>query len=322
MLKYILRRVGQMAITLFLIMTILFVLVKVTPGSPFNNPKITPAVRKLMEEKYGLDKPLIVQYGIYLQKLVMFDFGESIVMIKNYPVKDMVLEPMKTTVKLGLIALFIGSTLGILLGTLAALNRNKFWDYANTIIAVIGVSVPAFVVAMILLILQQSFPFIPIIYNKADVALGISALDELASLTLPVISLSFGVVASISRYMRTELVEVYASDFILLARSKGLNKRQVFTKHAFRNALVPIVTIMGPMVVALITGSIVVERFFGVPGLSQMIIKSINVKDTFVTLGCELLYSAMFIFTMLMVDIAYGIIDPRIRLTGGLSSNE
>jgi oligopeptide transport system permease protein len=322
MLKYVMRRIGQMIITLFLIMTILFVLLKITPGSPFNNPKITPAVRKLMEEKYGLNKPLIVQYGLYLQKLVVFDFGESIVMIKNYPVKDMVMEPLQTTVKLGFIALFIGSTLGILLGTLAALNKNKFWDNANTIIAVIGVSVPAFVVAMLLLFLQQKLPFIPIIYNKADPSLGISAWDELFSMTLPVISLSFGVVASISRYMRTELVEVYASDFILLARSKGLNKRQVFTKHAFRNALVPIVTIMGPMVVALITGSLVVERFFGVPGLSQMIIKSINVKDTFVTLGCELLYSAMFIFTMLLVDIAYGIIDPRIRLTGGLSSNE
>lgn len=319
MVKYILRRVLQMFMTLFLIMTILFLLLQLTPGSPFNSPKISPQMREQMEEKYGLNEPVIVQYGIYIGKLLTGDLGESISIIKNYPVADMVIEPMKTTVKLGFIALVFGTTIGIFLGAIAALNKNKFWDHFNTIVAVVGISVPSFVVAMVLLIMQRTFTFIPIVYTPVDPIQGITWLDELFSLTLPVLALSFGVIASISRYMRTELVEVYSSDFILLARSKGLNKKQVFTKHAFRNALVPIVTVMGPMVVGLITGSVVVEVFFGVPGLSQLMIKSINVKDTFVTLGCELMYSTLFVIVMLLVDIAYGFIDPRITITGGNS---
>lgn len=317
MAKYVIKRVLQMLITLFLIMTILFVLLKITPGSPFNNPKITPALRAALEAKYGLDKPMLVQYGLYVLNLLKGDFGDSIVMMKNTPVSTMIFGPLQHTIRLGLISLAVGSLIGIFMGAIAALNRNKFWDHFNTVVAVAGVSLPSFVIAMALLIMRRSFPFIPVVYQPANEALGVTSWMELASLTLPVISLSFGIIASISRYMRTELVEIYSSDFILLARSKGLNKTQVFTKHAFRNALIPIVTIMGPMIVALITGSTVIERFFGVPGLSLMTIKSINVKDTFVTLGCELLYSAMFVVAMLIVDIAYGFIDPRIRLVGG-----
>lgn len=317
MTRYVARRVLQMALTLFLIVTVLFLLLKITPGSPFLNPKITPELRAMLEAKYGLDKPLLVQYFMYLNNLLHGDMGSSIIMIKNYPVWDMVSGPLAITVRLGLIALFFGSFVGILLGAIAALNRNHFWDHFNTIVAVLGVSVPSFVVAMILLMIRRKFPFIPVVFTAANPSFGITIWDEIISMTLPILALSFGVIASIARYTRTELVEVYSSDFILLARAKGLNKVQVFTKHAFRNALIPIVTIMGPMMVALITGSTVVERFFGVPGLAQMAIKSINVKDTFVTLGTEGLYSAMFIFTMFVVDIAYGIIDPRIRLVGG-----
>lgn len=317
MTKYILKRVLQMVLTLFLIMTILFILLKITPGSPFNNPKITPALKAALEAKYGLDKPLLVQYGIYVLNLLKGDFGESIIMMKNTPVSTMIFGPLEHTIRLGLISLAFGSFIGIIMGAFAALNRNHFWDHFNTVVAVAGVSLPSFVIAMALLILRRNFPFIPVVYQPANEALGVTKWMELVSLTLPVISLSFGVIASISRYMRTELVEIYNSDFILLARSKGLNTRQVFTKHAFRNALIPIVTILGPMIVALITGSTVIERFFGVPGLSLMTIKSINVKDTFVTLGCELLYSAMFVVAMLIVDVAYGFIDPRIRLVGG-----
>ncbi len=317
MARYIGKRVLQMALTLFLIMTVLFILLKVTPGSPFTNPRISAETRAVLEAKYGLDKPILVQYVIYLGKLAQFDFGESIIIIKNFPVTKMIFEPLAITIRLGLIALALGTSIGIFLGALAALNRNKFWDHFNTIIAVIGVSVPSFVIASILLLLRKEFPIVPIIFNKADPAKGISLLAEIHSMTLPILSLTFGVVATISRYMRTELVEVYNSDYILLARAKGLNKRQVFTKHALRNALIPIITVMGPMLVALITGSTVVERFFGVPGLALLTIKSINVKDTFVTLGAELLYSAMFVVTMLFVDIAYGIVDPRIRLIGG-----
>lgn len=317
MTRYVARRVLQMALTLFLIMTVLFLLLKITPGSPFLNPKITPELRAMLEAKYGLDKPLLTQYFMYVGNLLKGDMGSSIIMIKNYPVWDMVSGPLAITIRLGLIALFYGSVVGIFLGAIAALNRNHFWDHFNTIIAVLGVSVPSFVIAMILLMIRRNFPFIPVVFTPANPSLGVSMWDEIISMTLPILALSFAVIASIARYTRTELVEVYNSDFILLARAKGLNKTQVFTKHAFRNALIPIVTIMGPMMVALITGSTVVERFFGVPGLAQMAIKSINVKDTFVTLGTELLYSAMFIFTMLVIDIAYGIIDPRIRLVGG-----
>lgn len=317
MARYIGKRVLQMALTLFLIMTVLFILLKVTPGSPFTNPRISAETRAVLEAKYGLDQPILVQYVIYLGRLAQGDFGESIIIIKNYPVSKMIFEPLAITARLGLAALVLGSTIGIILGALAALNRNKFWDHFNTIIAVLGVSVPSFVVATILLIIRKDFPFVPIIFTKADPAKGITLWNEIQSMTLPILSLSFGVIATISRYMRTELVEVYSSDYILLARAKGLSRTKVFTKHAFRNALIPIITVMGPMLVALITGSTVVERFFGVPGLALLTIKSINVKDTFVTLGAELLYSAMFVVTMLFVDIAYGLVDPRIRLVGG-----
>lgn len=219
---------------------------------------------------------------------------------------------ISSSILVGLQALVCGSVVGILLGIVAALNRNSFWDHLTTIIAVIGVSIPAFVIGSLMqYALGVELKVLPILFNKRD----------FMSTIMPTISLAFSVVATTAKYMRNELVDIINSDYILFARSKGLTSREVILKHAVRNALIPVVTILGPMTVTLITGSTVVERIFSVPGLGNLLVTSIQSNDYFVILGEGLVFSLMFLSVVLVVDILYGLIDPRIRLTGG-NTNE
>ncbi len=300
-----------MMIAIALIVSITFLLLEFMPGSPFNDLRLTPEQRVLLDEKYGLNDPIAVKYARYVGNLFHGDLGTSFI-FNNQNVSDMIAARMSSSILVGLQALVCGSVVGILLGIVAALKRNSFWDHLTTIIAVIGVSIPAFVIGSLMQYsLGVELKVLPILFDKRN----------FLSTIMPTISLAFSVVATTAKYMRNELVDIINSDYILFARSKGLTGREVILKHAVRNALIPVVTILGPMTVTLITGSTVVERIFSVPGLGNLLVTSIQSNDYFVILGEGLVFSLMFLSVVLVVDILYGLIDPRIRLTGG-NSNE
>ncbi len=317
MVKYTLKRILLMIITLFLITTLLFFLLKLMPGSPFANPKITPAQREFLESTYGLNDHPVVQYFRYMKNLVQGDLGRSIKF--NVPVIDMIAVPLQYTVQIGLSAMGIGTVIGIIFGATAALRKNTPVDHGLTFLSVIGVSIPNFVVATFFVLLSVRVNWISTTFQPQNDALGVTAWMEIKSMILPVTSLSIYVVSSIMRYTRSEMVEVLSSDYILLARAKGVKRGKVIFKHALRNALIPVITVAGPMTAFIITGSTVVERFFGVPGISGTMITAISTNDYFLILGIALFYSVLLIGVILIVDLLYGVIDPRIRVSGGNS---
>lgn len=234
--------------------------------------------------------------------------------------QDYIKVRLPLTAKIGGAALLIGTVIGIFLGAVAAIRRNSWLDNSVTVLGVIGISIPAFVFAAFLQeVFHNQLNWLPLNYTPANEALGYTVKDEYMAMILPVVALAVGPIASIMRYMRTELVEVFNTDYILLAQAKGLSKPAVIFKHAIRNALIPVITIIGPMAINLMTGSLVVERFFSIPGLSNKLVDFTVNKETYATLGINFFYSAMYVFVILVIDIMYGIIDPRIRLA---SSNE
>ena len=317
MFKYILKRLGYLIITLFLVLTVNFLLLQLMPGSPFDGEKMTEAQKTILEEKYGLNDPIPTQYIRYMQGVLKGDFGISF-KLQNQEVTDLVLTRIPYTIKPGMLALLIGVLIGTTSGAIAAMKRNSWADHTITVISVLGVSIPSFVLAAFLqYFICNKLGWLPVLYQPANELRGITVWDEMKSLLLPAISLAIPVIASLMRYMRSELIEVLNTDYILLARAKGLTKSQVIVHHALRNALIPVITVVGPMVVSIMTGSLVIGQFFGVPGLSQLLLNSVTMTDQFLTLGIAFFYAFLYVVVILIIDLLYGVIDPRIRLAGG-----
>lgn len=305
-LKYIGKRLLISCATLLVISVVLFLMVRFLPGSPINNEKLSDAQRAIIEAKYGLDKPLIVQYINYFKNMLTGDFGVSMNLYKDMPVSSLVGDAAKLSFAYGICAVIIGSVIGILLGVFAALHRNTIWDTLATVISVIGVSIPSFVFALFILIFfAADLQLIPTMYDESQ---------AVYSSIMPVMALSVGVIANVARFTRTEMISVLNSEYITLAKAKGLDGKTVIFKHALRNALIPVITILGPILVNLMTGTMVVEKICSVPGLGKLLINSIQSSDYNVILACSFLYAVMYIFMMLIIDVSYGIIDPRIRL--------
>ncbi|WP_144509495.1 oligopeptide ABC transporter permease [Bacillus sp. FJAT-22090] len=308
MAKYIIRRVIYMVITFFLIATATFFLMKALPGSPISSAsKLSPSQLAIVEAKYGLDEPVAVQYGKYMVNLVKGDLGNSF-QFKNASVTELIIKRLGPSFQIGAQGLVLGVAIGILLGMVAALRQNTIWDYGSTFIAIVGISIPSFVFATYL---QYWFgvklEWFPVALWK----------DGWMSSVLPSIALAMGPLATASRFIRTEMIEVLSSDYITLAKSKGASGFEVAFKHAFRNALIPLVTVLGPLAAGLLTGSLVIEQIFAVPGIGEQFVKSIMSDDYSIIMGTTLFYSAFLIVVIFLVDILYGIIDPRIRLSGG-----
>lgn len=305
-LKYIGKRLLISVVTLFVILVVLFLMVKLLPGSPINNERLSEAQRAAIEARYGLDQPILTQFVNYVKNMLTGDFGVSYNMYKDMPVSSLVGSAAKISFLYGLSAVVIGGILGTLLGVFAALHKNTVWDTLATVISVIGVSVPSFVFAMMILILFASkLHIFPTQY---------SSMNPIGSSIMPVMALSVGVIANVARFTRTEMVSVMNSEYMTLAEAKGLDSKTLIFKHALRNALIPVVTILGPILVNLMTGTMVVEKICGVPGLGKLLINSILSNDVNIILACSFLYAAMYIVMMLIIDVSYGIIDPRIRL--------
>ncbi len=305
-LKYIAKRVLISLATLFVIVFVLFMLMKLMPGTPFNDEKLTAAQKAAIYAKYGLDKPVIEQFFIYIQNMLHGDFGISYAIQRNMDVSVIVSSRMMISFFLGIGAVIIGTIIGILLGVVAALNRNTFWDTFATVLSVIGVSIPSFVFCLLLLILfGVKIPVLPVLYNSNE---------PFTSSIIPMIALSMGVIANVARFTRSEMIEVLQSEYILLAEAKGISRKHLILHHALRNCLIPVITVLGPIIVGLMTGSMVIEKICGIPGLGSLLVKAIEVRDYNVILAVSFLYSVLYIVIMLIIDILYGIIDPRIRL--------
>lgn len=309
MSKYLIRRIIISLATLLLIVFLLFMLLQFMPGSPFNDERITAEQRELMNIRYGLDKPIIIQFFNYVKNMLTGDLGVSYSISRDVPVTTLLQSRLPISFELGFWAIIVGTVIGLIFGTIAAFNQNTFWDTLATILSVVGVSVPSYVFA---LGLSYYFGFqwqvFPILFNLQDKGM---------SMVLPVVALSLFTMASIARFTRTEMIEVLQSDYIQLAESKGVTGFRLLYKHVFRNASIPILTVLAPLIVGLMTGSMVVEQIFSIPGLGQLLVQAIQSNDFNIVMGISFIYSALFIAIMLIVDILYGILDPRIRITEG-----
>ncbi|TGA95967.1 ABC transporter permease [Sporolactobacillus shoreae] len=307
--RYILKRIWYMIITFYVVITLTFLSMKLLPGTPFQNAnRLTPLQLNTLKHYYGLDQPIAVQYVKYLWNFIHGDLGTSF-QFGNTPVIQMLVAQFPVSMDLGTEAMIIGTVLGILLGIFAGLYRGSFRDWGTMIFATLGISIPSFVFAGALQyclgVLVQLFP--------------VAGWGTPSTHVLPVTSLAVGILAEVAIFMRTEMVEVINQDYIVTAQAKGLSRGAVVFKHAVRNAMIPVVTILGPMTAAIITGSIVIEGIFGIPGIGKQFVSSITTNDYPMIMGTTELYSGLFIITILIVDILYGVIDPRIRVSGGRS---
>lgn len=304
--KYIFKRVATSIFTLLAILLVLFVLMQLMPGSPFNDEKLTDSQRATLNAKYGLDQPVTVQFFRYVGNMAKGDLGVSYNISKNTPISQLIQTRLPISIKIGGAAVSIGAIVGLLLGLLAALKHDTIWDTLATIISVIGVSVPSYVFALALsYTFGFKFRWFPLLFSQQM---------AVKSSVLPSISLSMFTMASIARFTRSEMLEVLGSDYMLLAESKGISGSALIFRHALRNALIPIITVLAPLIVDLMTGSLVVEKIFAIPGVGSLLVNAIQSNDYNVVIALSFIYSAMYIGIMLVVDILYGIIDPRIRL--------
>ena len=273
MLKYILKRLGILLLTLFIVVTITFFLMKAMKGTPFNNPKLSPDAIAALNVQYGLDKPQWQQYLLYLKNVFTGDLGTSF-QYTNQSVTTLIVQRLGISAQLGLQALVLGVGMGLIVGALSARHQNDKIDGLLSVISTLGYSVPSFILAVFL----------------------------------------FNPFAVTTRFVRSEMIEALNSDYIQLARAKGLTERQVANHHAYRNSMIPVLTLVGPMAANLLTGSVLIERIFSIPGIGEQFVNSIPSNDYPVIMGTTIVYAVMLMSMILLTDIVTSIVDPRVRL--------
>lgn len=304
MLVYLLKRIGLAILTVWAVITITFFVMRAVPGGPFVGEKATtPAVQAAMEAKYGLDKPILEQYGTYLKDIVTrFDFGPSLKQ-RGRQVVDIISDGMKTSAKLGLIAAFGAMILGIVFGAVAALRRNRIIDKVIMVITTAFVSMPSFIMGSLLLIVfSVKLGWLP--------ANG----STTTGLILPIVTLGLYPMAYITRLTRSSMLDVLGQDYIRTARAKGVPGFRIIFGHALKNSLIPVITYAGPMIAYIVTGSLVVEQIFAVPGIGRAFVNSITGRDYTLIMGTTIVLAILVIVMNLVSDILYKIVDPRIEL--------
>lgn len=304
MLRYIARRLAIMFVTLFVIISVTFFISKMLPGTPFADDKLTPQSRQILYEKYGLDEPLIVQYAKYMLQVAQGNLGNSFY-FESRPVTQIILEQAPVSAFIGVQGIIFGLIPGLALGVAAALRHNSLLDYTATVVAIVGISVPSFVLG----------PLMQYWIGYKWELLPIAFFESWAHSIMPSFCLAVFVVAIVARYIRAEMLEVLGQDYITLAKAKGLSRIAVIARHVLRNSLIPLVTILLPLIVGLVTGSIIIENIFAVPGIGDLFVRSILVNDYATILGTTIFFAAFFILAFLVQDILYAIIDPRIRVS-------
>ena len=309
MIKYTLKRIGMALMTLLIITFLLFVLVRIMPGNPFPSERMSAEQIQNKRAEMGLDDPILTQFIRYMGNVLKGDFGKGTSLYYGAPISTVLSTAVSNSFRIGGLAVLIGALIGLLLGITAALNRGKFLDGFSTVFSILGVCVPSYV---FLIFLQYTFsfkiPFFPYFFDEKRF---------LFSSVIPSISLSLFTMSTIARFTRNEMVEVFDSDYVRLAESKGMYGRSLVMKHVLRNALIPIVTVLAPLIVDLLTGALVVEKIYGINGIGKLMVDAIAGEgiDYNYVLALGILYSALYIGIMLVVDLLYGVLDPRIRVS-------
>ena len=309
MLRYTLKRLVLGILTVWFIATATFFGMHAVPGDPLSNDKSTTAqIRANLEAKYGLDKPLLTQYAIYLKNISQGDFGISFTQ-ENRKVNDIIKEHFPISAILGILAIVFAALGGILWGALTALYRNRWPDSVIMFLVILGISVPSFVIASI----SQMF-LVNINTLAGTTVLPVGGWGTVWHMIVPAMVLGLSTMAYLTRLMRSSMLEIVNTDYIRTAQSKGLPKTRIFSRHQLRNAILPVVTVLGPAIAGITTGGFVVEIVFAIPGLGRYFVEAIQQLDYTVIMGTTVFYGAFLVFMVILVDLLYGWIDPRVRI--------
>ena len=309
MSKYIVKRILMSVLTLFIIVFVLFVLIRIMPGDPFPVERMSAEMIALKREELGLNKPILIQFADYMSLLASGSFGNGTSLYNGAPIKPILTACLINSFKIGVLSILFGTVVGLAIGIVAALNRGKFLDGFCTLVSILGVCIPSYVFMIFLqYFFSYKIPFFPYFFDPSNF---------FASSIMPALSLSLFAISTIARFTRNEMLEVLNSDYVKLAESKGLYGFELIRRHVLRNALIPIVTVIAPLVVSLLTGAMVIEKIYGINGVGKLMVDAIAGQgvDYNYVLALSIVFSAMYIGAMLVLDILYGIIDPRIRLT-------
>ena len=301
--RYIVKRILLALVSLFAIITITYFLMNLMPGDPFMSEKASEENRAILIAKYGLDQPVYVQYGKYLENLLHGDMGTSYVLQKGRAVKDIIFESFQVSMGLGVRALFLAIVCGIILGCIAGLCKDKLPDAIIRVFSSLGISMPGYVIASGLMIfLAVNLKVLPVNYNKPG------------GWVMPMPTLAIYPTSYLTRLTRASILEVMNQDYLRTERAKGMSEFVVVFIHALKNSLIPVITYLGPLTASILTGGFVAESVFSVPGLGRYFVSSISSRDYTMIMGVTIFYSALIVFMNLICDILYKIVDPRIQL--------
>ena len=301
--RYIVKRILLALVSLFAIITITYFLMNLRPGDPFMSEKASEENRAILIAKYGLDQPVYVQYGKYLENLLHGDMGTSYVLQKGRAVKDIIFESFQVSMGLGVRALFLAIVCGIILGCIAGLCKDKLPDAIIRVFSSLGISMPGYVIASGLMIfLAVNLKVLPVNYNKPG------------GWVMPMLTLAIYPTSYLTRLTRASILEVMNQDYLRTERAKGMSEFVVVFIHALKNSLIPVITYLGPLTASILTGGFVAESVFSVPGLGRYFVSSISSRDYTMIMGVTIFYSALIVFMNLICDILYKIVDPRIQL--------
>ncbi|MXW52955.1 MAG: ABC transporter permease [Gammaproteobacteria bacterium] len=309
MTRYVLWRLLQGVITVWFIATVTFFVMHNLPGDPLADDKaVSEKIRANLEEKLGLDKPVVEQYFIYMRNMIQGDFGLSFVH-ENRRVNEIIRDHFPVSAILGILAIVIAGFGGILWGALTALYRNRWPDIVIILLVILGISVPSFVfatVGQLVLVTMNNLAGFEV--------LPVAGWGTVAHMLIPALVLGLGTMAFLTRLMRTSMLEIVSSDFVRTAKAKGVPMAQIFSRHQLRNAVLPVVTVLGPSIAGITTGGFVVENVFGIPGLGRYFVLAVQQNDYGVIMGTTVFYGAFLVLMVILVDILYAVIDPRVRL--------
>ena len=306
---YVLKRLLQGIVTVWFIATATFFAMHNVPGDPLLNDRaVSEAIRTNLEAKYGLDQPIGTQYFIYLSNLVKGDFGISFTQ-ENREVNDIIREHFPISAILGVLAVVFAAAGGILFGALTAIYRNRLPDYFIMLLVILGISVPSFVIAAL-----SQLTLVTLNNAVGATILPVAGWGTILHMLVTALVLGLGTMAYLTRLMRSSMLEVVNSDYVRTAKSKGVPPARIFTKHQLRNAILPVITVLGPSIAAITTGGFVVELVFAIPGLGRYFVQAVQQLDYTVIMGTTVFYGAFLVFMVILVDLLYGFIDPRVRL--------
>jgi ABC-type dipeptide/oligopeptide/nickel transport system permease component len=309
LLTYILKRLVQGVITVWFIATATFIAMHAVPGDPLTSEKATtPEIRKNLEERYGLNRPVLEQYFVYMRNLLKGDFGISFTQ-QNRRVNDIIREHFPVSATLGVLSLVFAALGGVLWGALTAIYRNRLPDLVIMFLVILGISVPSFVLAAL-----SQLGIVNLNTAAGTSVLPVAGWGTLSHMLVPSIVLGLGTMAFLTRLMRSSMLEIVNSDFIRTAKAKGLPPTRTFLRHELRNAILPVITVLGPAIAAITTGGFVVELVFAIPGLGRYFVSAIQQLDYTVIMGTTVFYGAFLVFMVIVVDIVYGMIDPRVTV--------